>query len=144
MINILLVNPKYIHNIGGAVRALSCFGEGQVLWTGDRIDLGDRLPREERLKGYKDVKWAKAKDRPLSYLSSNGYTPIAIELLNNTEQLHTFTHPDRAVYVFGPEDGSLPPGIRRECHRFVSIPSKHCLNLAAAVYLVLYDRAVKA
>jgi tRNA C32,U32 (ribose-2'-O)-methylase TrmJ len=52
-------------------------------------------------------------------------------------------HPENAVYVFGPEDGSIPPVFRRHCHRFVSIPSKHCLNLAAAVYIVLYDRNQK-
>ncbi|MDX1664685.1 MAG: hypothetical protein R3272_12905 [Candidatus Promineifilaceae bacterium] len=26
---------------------------------------------------------------------------------------------------------------------FVVIPGRHCVNLAAAVYIVLYDRAVK-
>ncbi len=46
-------------------------------------------------------------------------------------------------YVFGPEDGSIPPVLRRHCHRFVSIPTKHCTNLAAAVYTVLYDRILK-
>jgi tRNA(Leu) C34 or U34 (ribose-2'-O)-methylase TrmL len=45
--------------------------------------------------------------------------------------------------VFGPEDGSLPKGVRTACHQFVVIPSMHCMNLAAAVYVVLYDRAYK-
>jgi tRNA(Leu) C34 or U34 (ribose-2'-O)-methylase TrmL len=54
-----------------------------------------------------------------------------------------FQHPDNAVYVFGPEDGSIPQVLRRHCHRFVKIPAKHCTNLAAAVYIVLYDRAYK-
>ena len=31
----------------------------------------------------------------------------------------------------------------RHCHRFVVIPTHHCVNLAAAVYMVLYDRMVK-
>jgi hypothetical protein len=29
------------------------------------------------------------------------------------------------------------------CHRFVVIPTHHCLNLAAAVNVVLYDRRLK-
>jgi tRNA(Leu) C34 or U34 (ribose-2'-O)-methylase TrmL len=33
---------------------------------------------------------------------------------------------------------------RRFCHRFVKIPTKHCLNLANAVATVLYDRHAKA
>ena len=44
---------------------------------------------------------------------------------------------------FGPEDGSIDQVTRRFCHRFVMIPTKHCTNLAAAVYLVLYDRMLK-
>jgi tRNA(Leu) C34 or U34 (ribose-2'-O)-methylase TrmL len=45
--------------------------------------------------------------------------------------------------VFGPEDGHVPKGIRTACHRFVTIPSHGCLNLAAAVNVVLYDRMAK-
>lgn len=149
MSSILLVNPKFPHNVGGAVRALSCFGGGEVAYSGDRIDLGDRLPREERMKAYQDTPWRQIprqdQFRPISAMlrSQPGLTPVAIELLPGTEPLHTFEHPANALYVFGPEDGSLPDGIRRSCHRFVTIPSMHCLNLAAAVYIVLYDRAVK-
>ncbi|MBC8295803.1 MAG: hypothetical protein H8E55_08425 [Pelagibacterales bacterium] len=29
------------------------------------------------------------------------------------------------------------------CHRYVVIPTRHCVNLSAAVYMVLYDRLVK-
>jgi hypothetical protein len=43
MTSVLLVNPKYGHNLGGAVRALATLGESyeqhELLWTGDRIDL---------------------------------------------------------------------------------------------------------
>jgi tRNA(Leu) C34 or U34 (ribose-2'-O)-methylase TrmL len=31
----------------------------------------------------------------------------------------------------------------RHCHRFVRIPTRHCLNLATAVSTVLYDRHLK-
>jgi len=41
------------------------------------------------------------------------------------------------------EDGSISQVYLQHCHRFIIIPSHHCLNLAAAVYLVLYDRIVK-
>jgi tRNA(Leu) C34 or U34 (ribose-2'-O)-methylase TrmL len=54
-------------------------------------------------------------------------------------------HPDQVVYVFGPEDGHVPKRFRASCHRFVSIPTANDgpLNLAAAVNVVLYDRAAK-
>ena len=33
---IALVNPKYPHNVGAAVRAASCFGIQQVWFSGNR------------------------------------------------------------------------------------------------------------
>jgi tRNA C32,U32 (ribose-2'-O)-methylase TrmJ len=47
------------------------------------------------------------------------------------------------LYVFGPEDGSLDRAVLARCHRFLVIPTKHCTNLSAAVYTVLYDRHAK-
>lgn len=140
--SIILCNPKYSANVGAAVRAASCFDAKQVWWTGNRFNLAenDRLPREERMKGYKDVELRQF-DQPFDHFPNA--VPVAIELLPNSENLVDFVHPENAVYVFGPEDGSIPPVVRRFCHRFVSIPSKHCLNLAAAVYIVLYDRVIK-
>ena len=48
--------------------------------------------------------------------------------------------PENAVYVFGPEDGKVPQVIRGLCHRFVHIPAHFCLNLSAAVNVVLSHR----
>ena len=140
--SVLLINPKYSANVGAAVRAASCFGAKQVWWTGNRIQLDDnhRLPREERMRGYAEVELRQF-EYPFEHYK--GATPVAIELLPNTENLFDFDHPEEAVYVFGPEDGSIDQVYRRLCHRFVTIPTKHCTNLAAAVYIILYDRAYK-
>lgn len=139
---IALVNPKFPHNVGSAVRAASCFGVKQVWWTGNRvkIDPSKRLPREERMKGYKDVT---LRQYDYFYDQFEDYTPVAIELRPNSESLTTFEHPKNPLYVFGPEDGSLSGIHLEKCHRYVVIPTRHCVNLAAAVYLVLYDRMVK-
>jgi hypothetical protein len=51
-------------------------------------------------------------------------------------------HPEDALYVFGPEYGGLPKPVRLLRHRFVVIPTHHCLNLAA-VNVALYDRRLK-
>jgi hypothetical protein len=34
-----LVDPKFPHNVGAAVRAASCYGIGQVWFSGDRVRL---------------------------------------------------------------------------------------------------------
>ena len=69
--------------------------------------------------------------------------PVAVELRRNAESLIDFVHPEHALYVFGPEDGSLGRATLAQCHRFLVIPTRHCANLSAAVYTVLYDRHAK-
>jgi tRNA(Leu) C34 or U34 (ribose-2'-O)-methylase TrmL len=144
---IVMHNPKYPHNVGAAVRAASCFGSNLILFTGERVSLepsgvkGYRLPREERMKGYKDV--TLINDQYPFNRFDGSVTPVAVELRPNAETLPLFIHPKNAVYVFGPEDGSIPQIMLKHCHRFLVIPSKHCVNLAAAIYLVLYDRLCK-
>jgi len=139
---IALVNPKFPHNVGAAVRAASCFGVKQVWFSGDRIRLDEkkRLPREERMKGYKDVT---LRQYDYFYDQFEDCTPVAIELRPNSESLATFEHPENPLYIFGPEDGSLSGKHLERAHRIVVIPTRHCVNLSAAVYLVLYDRMVK-
>jgi len=48
-----------------------------------------------------------------------------------------FQLPEKALYVFGPEDGGLSRVQLLHCHRLVVIPTRHCTNLGAAIYLVL-------
>lgn len=143
--SIALINPKFPHNVGAAIRIASCYGASQVWYTGDRIELAlgekKRLPREERMKGYQDVDLIQ-NDYFFDQFGSD-VVPVAIEVRENAEPLHQFEHPENALYVFGPEDGSIPKVYLRHCHRFVVIPTRHCLNLAMAVGTVLYDRIAK-
>jgi tRNA(Leu) C34 or U34 (ribose-2'-O)-methylase TrmL len=152
---VILVDPKYPHNVAATIRACSCFGIKSLFWTGARVDPRqyERLPREERMKGYQDVAWVHT-DRPFDYLESDRKNwhrrnfkvkahPVCVEIHPDSIALPDFIHPPNAVYVFGPEDGGVPQVIRRHCWSFVHIPSRHCLNLAAAVNVVLYDRSIK-
>lgn len=140
---IALLNPKYARNVGAVVRSASCFGIKQVWFSGDRVKLDgkERLPREERMKGYAEVdlyNYDKFFDQ-----FDQSVIPIAVELKDGAEQLHNFEHPENALYVFGPEDGSLTRQELVHCHRRLVIPSRHCLNLATAVSVILYDRLMK-
>ena len=144
---IVLHEPKYPHNVGQIVRLASAYGIGQVWYSGARISaaLGERLPREERMRRYEDVLLVNHSD-PLARLCEAvpDAQPVAVELRPGSESLVDFIHPDRLpVYVFGPEDGSLPGAIVKRCHRFVVIPSFECLNLATSVATLLYDRMAK-
>jgi len=121
---VALINPKYPHNVGAALRAASCFGVKQVWFTGDRVSLEPngkkyRLPREERMRGYQDVEL-----RQFEYIFDEfeDATPVAVEMRPNSENLVYFEHPENALYVFGPEDGSIPQVILRHCQTFTRRP----------------------
>ncbi len=143
--SIVLCDPRFAHNVGMVIRLASCYGVGQVWYTGERVSLDisprRRLPREERMKGYADVEIVNC-DYPFGQFADA--VPVAVEVREKAEPLHSFEHPERAVYVFGPEDGSIAKGLLGHCHRFVVIPTRHCLNLATAVATVLWDRQYKA
>jgi tRNA(Leu) C34 or U34 (ribose-2'-O)-methylase TrmL len=141
---VLLINPKYPHNVAQAIRACAAYGVPDLRYTGSRMDTSlrgfGRLPREERMKGYKAVKWERSFN---PFADFPDYTPVAIEVRENCEMLQHFQHPEKALYVFGPEDGSLTSTTLRHCHRFVAVPTLHCLNLSMTVGTVLYDRLAK-
>jgi tRNA(Leu) C34 or U34 (ribose-2'-O)-methylase TrmL len=143
--SVVLIEPKFAHNVGMVVRLASCYGLSQVWFTGERVALDvtarGRLPREERMKGYQDVQIINY-DEPFGQMPADA-VPVAVEVRQNAEPLHTFEHPANAVYVFGPEDGSIDRAVLRHCHRFVIIPTRHCLNLATAVATMLWDRQYK-
>lgn len=67
---------------------------------------------------------------------------ICVELDSSSRALHTFTHPEQAVYLLGAEDHGLPGAIL-EAYPVVEVPCEWCLNVAVAGSLVLYDRLVK-
>lgn len=143
---VALVDPKYDFNVAQAVRIASCYGVPQVWFNGDRVPLvGDgkkvRLPREERMKGYREVQICHGEYFFDAFPSD--VVPVAVELTPSSENLAYFEHPEKALYVFGPEDGGLGKVERMHCQRFVQIPTRHCLNLSMAVGTVLYDRHVK-
>lgn len=159
MTAIALIDPKYVYNLGGVVRAAACFNADTVYYRGDRLDrelgseigafshwphrTGDqaRIPRELRMYSVKIVKLAS--DRDIFALTENHITPVCVENIEGFEQLAAFIHPKNAIYIFGPEDGELNGYVRSHCMRHVRIPSEFSLNLSAAVNIVLYDRSTK-
>lgn len=143
---VALVNPKYGHNVAGALRACSAFGAKQLWVSGERAleewSARGRLPREERMKAYGAVGVCLANHFFDAYEGTDTAI-IGVEVMESAQALTYFEHPAKALYVFGPEDGGLGAVEKRHCHDFVIIPSDHCLNLATAVTTVLADRRMK-
>src|SRR5262245_31991787 len=83
---VVLIDPKFPHNVGNALRACAVFGASRLVWTGDRVAHPDRwtgsarLPREERMKAYKQVELGLGDHDPahaISTLAGWGCTPVA-------------------------------------------------------------------
>lgn len=68
---------------------------------------------------------------------------VVVDLVDGAVSLPDFRHPERAMYLFGPEDGTLERRHIERAQHVVSIPTRGCMNLGATVQVVLYDRAVK-
>lgn len=68
---------------------------------------------------------------------------VAIEM--GGRSLDRFTHPERAVYLLGAEDGGIPREIIARCHHVISLPSirTESYNVAVAGSLVMFDRQTK-
>lgn len=73
-----------------------------------------------------------------------GCLTVAVEIHKRSKPLPQLVHPERAIYVLGPEDGSLPDEITNRAHVVTQIPGAYCYNLAVAGSIVLYDRIAKA
>lgn len=137
-VEIALVNPKYESNLAAVVRAAACLGAQRVWYSGSRIKFGERIPREIRL--YKEIELVNED----YFITRSGLVPVAVELLPGAQDIRHFRHTSDSLYVFGPEDGSIPKSIRRLCHSFIQIPTNYCVSLPAAVHLTLYDRMMKS
>lgn len=69
---------------------------------------------------------------------------LAVEFLpERAVNITNYVHPERAFYIFGPEDGTLGKPVLDKCRDVVYLPTNICLNLATTVATVLYDRKAK-
>lgn len=135
-----LINPKNADNVGSVMRAAGCYGANSVFYTGRRYGYAREFATDTKnashnlpLIGVEDLKQVIPLD----------CTPVAVELVDDAQPLTDYKHPERAFYIFGPEDGSVPKEVLKWCQEVVYIPTKGCMNLAATANVVLYDRLLK-
>ena len=135
-----LTRPKTDYNIASVIRAAACFQAAAVVLEAERANY--RTPMDPTI-GWKKLPVFRTNDMTTHIPA--GAVPVAVDLVDGAVPLPSFEHPELAFYVFGPEDGTLGERHLSFCPKRVMIPCrpKTCLNLAAAVDIVLYDRMVK-
>ena len=68
---------------------------------------------------------------------------VSVEVEESAYGIKDFCHPERAAYLLGPENGSIPAELLEESYAIIQIPTKRCLNVAVAGSIILYDRVMK-
>jgi tRNA(Leu) C34 or U34 (ribose-2'-O)-methylase TrmL len=132
-----LHHPKTPSNVGSVLRAAHCYGAAIVAKSGQRY----RSSATDTMKSYRHLPLLQVDD--LFSIVPHDCVPVAVDLLQGARDLTTYIHPERAFYIFGPEDGTLGREITERCRDRVFVPTAFCMNLAASVNVVLYDRHAK-
>lgn len=141
-----LVNPKTPVNVGGIMRASGCYGVDGVFYTGRRYELA---ARSGAVQYHVDTKDASERIPLTGVTSLLAAVPadtqlICVDLVVGATPLPDFVHPAKAFYVFGPEDGTIGQEIIDKADAVVYVPTVGCMNLAASVNVLLYDRLAKS
>lgn len=156
-VTIGLTNPKSPTNVGGVMRAAGCYSVDQVVYTGHRYTLAakfigsknntdtqksrDQIPLVA-IDDFLQLKQPSI-EQQLEKLPASTKI-ICVDLVEGATPLPLFQHPDQALYIFGPEDGTISQDVIDQADEVVYVPTVGCMNLAASVNVLLYDRLAKS
>jgi tRNA(Leu) C34 or U34 (ribose-2'-O)-methylase TrmL len=138
-----LHRPKFEANVGSVLRLAYNYDSRIVVFNGRRVNVNAEKIHTNTPKAHRHIPTVKVTKGDLLDFVPVGATPVAIEITDNARPLADYVHPERAFYIFGPEDGSIPKTVIDRCRDVVYIPTNRCMNLAATVAVVLYDRQSK-
>ena len=136
-----LSNPKTPANVGSVMRACGVYGSSGAVYTGKRYQRSQKFVTDPQ-KNHRHIPLTHVDD--LKDAIPFDCVPIAVDLIDGATPLTEYKHPERAFYIFGPEDGTLGRPVTDWCRDVVYVPGEMCMNLAATVNVVLYDRMCKA
>ena len=144
-VSIGLINPKSPNNVNSVMRAAGNFKVDSIFYT------GKRYPRAlMRNPGIPDMRRKVGQAIPLSEAMSfidagpTNMKLVCVEFAENAIPLPDYQHPNDAFYIFGPEDGTISQEVIDRADAVVYVPTIGCMNLAATVNVVLYDRLAKS
>jgi len=132
-----LEKPRFEVNIGCVLRAAHCYYSGFVAISGKSFS----PVKTDTQKAYRHMPIIETNN--LIDVLPYDCVPVAVEIRDDAKDLMTYKHPERAFYIFGPEGSSINEEIVSKCRDIIYIPTRFCMNLAATVYIVLYDRLLK-
>ena len=136
-----IIAGKTPENLGMLFRSAKAFGANFIFTIGCRYK---RQP-SDTTNSSKHIPLFEYKDFEdfLEHVP-NDCEIIAIENDVKSIQLNNFIHPERSIYLLGAEDIGIPKDIiKKYCRCVIEIPTNHCINVAVAGSIVMYDRKFK-
>lgn len=137
MISIGLHNPKFPENVGGVMRACMAYNVQLLAIQGRRYT----RVATDTCSGYRHIPTISVSN--LKDVIPFNCVPVAVDIIDGAIPLPEYKHPKHAYYIFGAEDATLGSQITSWCRDTIYVPTKICMNLAAAVNVILYDRMSK-
>ncbi|WP_299071618.1 RNA methyltransferase [uncultured Paraglaciecola sp.] len=139
--HLAIINPKSPQNMGSILRASGCYQAQSIRYTGERYARAKAFSTDTK-NAHLNVSVTQV-PIIIDPIQDSHLTKVAVELVEGATPLPLFKHPVDALYIFGPEDGSIEQDIIDQCDQVVYIPTIGCMNLAATVNVLLYDRLAK-
>lgn len=127
--------------MGSILRAAGCYQVQSIRYSGERYARASAFFTDTK-NAHLNIPLTQVADI-VAPVSEQTLVKVGIELVEGATPLPTFEHPEHALYIFGPEDGSLSQEIVNQCDHVVYVPTVGCMNLAATVNVLLYDRLAK-
>lgn len=144
-VSIGLSNPKSPENVGSVLRAAGNYRVDSVFYTGNRYPLAlERNPDTPNVIRKVGTHIPVTGVANLVDAVAAGMKIVCVEFAENAVPLPEYQHPDNAFYIFGPEDGTISQDVIDKADAVVYIPTVGCMNLAATVNVLLYDRLAKS
>jgi tRNA(Leu) C34 or U34 (ribose-2'-O)-methylase TrmL len=150
-VTIALTDPKTPTNVGSVMRASGNYNVDQVIYTGNRYTHAAKFQTNKHNTDTRNMRgkipltpvdnFINIRDSLESLTSTTKL--ICVDLVEGAIPLPHFVHPEEAIYVFGPEDGTISQDVIDIADDVVYVPTTGCMNLAASVNVLLYDRLAK-
>jgi tRNA G18 (ribose-2'-O)-methylase SpoU len=140
MFGIGIYHTKTETNVGSLFRSAVCFGANYVFTIGRRYS----PQASDTPKSWKHIPLFHYSNKD-EFLRNRPFDAelIGVEIVNGARDLANYCHPRNAIYLLGPEDGSIQRELLAQCNDIVKFDSKYCLNVACAGSVIMYDRQSK-
>lgn len=127
-------------NVGNLLRSAHAFGASFFFTISPEVDVR-AMQASDTSGAFGHIpfyNFQKPEDLLLPYQTAL----VGIEFLEDSIELPSFRHPQRAIYVLGREMGNISDAMLARCDYKIKIPMKFCVNVGVAGALVMYDRLI--